>query len=489
MPSYLWSGTEESQHQFEQAELALAALEARGPEALEAAVLARGGVIVDGSLSFGEPYQLDEGLAIIDVDGPLVNGSAGFLRLFGVIGYDDVKESIQAALDDSNVKSILMMYRSGGGHATGSPDMGDFIRAADAIKPVVSYAAETMASAAYWMGISGRYVASNQLATSGSVGTAMVHTDMTKALADRGITKTVFRSGKYKMLGQPYEPLNDEAKAYYNEQVQLSADLFLEYAAERRGVSATEFDKKMGQGRVFLGTQAVEAGVVDAVMKPHEVIAYAKSLDKGTLRNNNSRNPNKEPSMKFAKNTLVALIAAAASGQAASAVIAGIPMDKPETFNTGAVPDEAGLAEARTDATDLVAAVSTQVQNAVKPVQVQLEASAAKVITLESEVTTLKAATTGLTTQLTAAQAAVSKAEAIMLASCKNMTVAMGGKAESVGALTGDALFAEHERLEAAYKAKFPGGSVAAVHGGGQQQSTPAIDPMMALLAKSAPKA
>ncbi len=490
MPTYLWFGTEESQLQFEKAEMQLAALELRGPEAMQAALMAYGGKMVDGQAFFGEPYTLTDGVAVIDVNGSLVNGSAGWLRIFGAIGYDDVKMAIQAALEDGNAKSILLRFKSGGGAATGAPDMGDFIMAADKVKPVVAYADETMASAAYWMGLSARYVATNVLASVGSVGTAMIHTDVSKALADQGITKTVFRSGRYKMLGQPFEPLTEDTKAFFNDQVQASADMFLEFAAGRRNVTPKEFDKTMGQGRVFLGAQALDAGLVDAVMKPQEVLAYAKSLDKGTLRNNNPRNPQKEPNMKFAKLALVSLIASAAAGKAPAEVVAGLAMDKPETFNTGAVPDAAGLAEATADATELAAAVATQVQTAVQPVKTQLEAASAKVVTLEGEVSTLRAATNGLNTELAALKAQTAKAEAVMLASCKSMTVALGGKAEAVGALTGAALVAEHDRLEGEFNKKFPGGSIAAVSTTAPKDtSAPTINPMLAMLAKSAPAA
>lgn len=136
------------------------------------------------------------------------------------------------------------------------------------------------------------------------------------------------------------------------------------------------------------------------------------------------------------------------------------------------------------------AAVSTQVQAAVQPVKTQLEAASAKVVTLESEVSTLKAATNGLNTELSELKARAAKAEVVMLASCKSMAVALGGKAESVGALTGAALVAEHDRLEGEFNKKFPGGSIAAVSTTAPTEpAADTINPLLAMLAKSAPAA
>jgi ClpP class serine protease len=115
-------------------------------------------------------WDKQDGVAIIDISGSLISGDSGWMRMYGVLGYDNIQAALVQAVTDPEVKSIMLHISSGGGAVTGVDDLAAFIKRIDTLKPVVTFAAGTMASAAYWLGSSGRYIMSSQT----SIGVVLV---------------------------------------------------------------------------------------------------------------------------------------------------------------------------------------------------------------------------------------------------------------------------------------------------------------------------
>lgn len=218
--------------------------------------------------------------AVVNVHGSLVAGSAGFYRLFGFTGYDDIAEALVQAVGDKGVDSILLDVRSGGGHVEGVNTLSAFMADVDSVKPISTFASGTMASAAYWLGVNGRHVMASDTSVVGSIGVLAIHAERSKQLADDGVTVNVIRSGKYKALGNPYEPLSDVAKAEMQSQVDYLGDIFTQHVAEKLGTDAKTVNARMGQGREFIGTQAVAAGLVEQITDMRGALAVAQSVGK-----------------------------------------------------------------------------------------------------------------------------------------------------------------------------------------------------------------
>lgn len=223
-------------------------------------------------------WEEQDGVAIVNIRGPLISGSAGFFRYFGVLGYDDIQEAFAEASADRSVKSILAMYASGGGAVAGCDECSEFISAVAKIKPVVTYAAGNMQSAAYWLGSAGSRVYASRTSFVGSIGVYTVAVDRSKQLEKEGVKAQVVRSGKWKGLGTGLEPLSDA----YIEKLQAQVDqlnaIFEARVAENLGVPVKEVSSRMGQGREFLGAEAVAAGLISGVATSREAFEVAQIL-------------------------------------------------------------------------------------------------------------------------------------------------------------------------------------------------------------------
>jgi signal peptide peptidase SppA len=225
-----------------------------------------------------ELLAVEDGVATVSVRGSLISGTAGWLRLFGVTGYGDVQEALAEALRTKAVKAVLLNVASGGGAVEGADEASEFVRKVSSVKPVVTYASGPMASAAYWLGSAGTRRLGSRTSVVGSIGTLVVHVERSKMLEKEGINAKVIRSGRYKALANPYEPLSEKGEQQLQGIVDAMNAVFEERVATNLGVSAKVVHDRMGQGREFIGNQAVDVGLLDGISGFQEAHLTAKML-------------------------------------------------------------------------------------------------------------------------------------------------------------------------------------------------------------------
>lgn len=224
--------------------------------------------------------ELADDVGLVSISGSLINGSAGWMRIFGVTGYDDIAEALLEGISDKKVKSIMLHVKSPGGSAQGVRQLGDLIKAVGQVKPVNVYA-ENIGSAAYWLGSAGGHITLDEMGLAGSIGALIVHEEYSKQLEQEGIKTTIVRAGVNKALANPIEPLSEEGRAGLQEIVDASRDLFVNAVADNRGVTASTVESSFGQGKEFMGARAVAVGLVDKVGTMEDALAYSKSLRQG----------------------------------------------------------------------------------------------------------------------------------------------------------------------------------------------------------------
>lgn len=484
LSSNLWYGSEDSFFVVVRAQEEVAKLQAAGPEAMKAAVIAAGGGRGEDPYGFPPLWNLNGSVAVVNISGSLVDGHAGFGRLFGVIGYADIQHALAEIALHKEATSVLLNIDSGGGQVSGVEETGDMIRALDAQKPVFSYTGDMMGSAAFWLGASARHISANRTSTVGSVGTLIMHIERSKQLEDAGIKATIIRYGKFKALNNPYEPLSEEGRAQLQNLADEAGKVFVEYVSDRRGMTAAAFQKTAGEGRVFPGAQAKEVGLIDDVMSLGQAIKHAKSLDKPKAHQHNPGNSRKATHM-FTKKTLLAIAAGTALDQ--------LGLTAADAYSEGKVPEGDALAAAQAEASEVHAAVEARVTAACADATAKVTELTAKLADAEkakdeavAAKATFEAASNDFQAKLKTSSEHAAKADAIVKASISVMSVALGGAADVGASLTGSELLAEHDRLKEQFAAKFPTGGVAAVVAKTKASQQAPVNPMFAALVQSA---
>lgn len=467
----LWLGTESAFDAACAAELNANKFLATNPQAFDSLQ-----EYIDGQLA-----SVQDGVMVVNIQGSLVGGSAGIQALFGTVGYDDLRRVLLQGMTDEKVKAFLLNVGSGGGAVAGVTDASSLIARINSVKPVVTYTGGMMASAAYWIGSQSRAVYASPTSIVGSIGIVNLHVSRAKELADMGREVTVVRAGSEKMLANPYERLTEAGKAQLQDQADTLYDVFIESVASARGISVKAAEKKFGQGRVFVGQQAVDAGLVDKLGGFDDAFAKAYALGRGTGKMPQGKKPNVQgtkessagavwqnpnqpegnlmPNPALSAEMLQALAAAGVTVDANGVITAPAADNKPADEDKPADPAaDAGAGDTKP--------VDAAANAGVAELVAQLAAAQAETITAKNATAAAEAALAAANASHSAAVAAVQanldKATEIVRDSVRTMGLHFGVSKEGVQALSATEVLAEHSRLKGLFVEKFPVGRVTA---------------------------
>lgn len=228
-------------------------------------------------------YEVRNGAALIPLRGVIAPKMNLMSQMSGGSSSELFVRDVAAALEDPAVKSLVLMVDSPGGAVAGTPAAAAAVMLARDVKPVSTLAEGTMASAAYWIASAAdRIYASSPVDQVGSIGVVATHTDVSGQQQALGLKTTEIVAGRFKRIASQYGPLTDAGQQTMQDQVDYLYSLFVGDVANQRGVTPEKVLADMADGRVFIGQQAVDAGLLDGIATLEEVIA--SSNDRAVIR-------------------------------------------------------------------------------------------------------------------------------------------------------------------------------------------------------------
>ena len=196
---------------------------------------------------------------------------------------------LRAALQDETVSQILIDIDSPGGSVYGVAELADEIISARAQKPVVAIANSLAASAAYWIGCSASEFYVTPGGEVGSIGVWQAHQDYSKAMDEAGVKTTLISAGKFKVEGNSYAPLDEEAQGFMQSRVDDYYAAFTKAVAKGRGVPISQVRDGMGQGRVLGADAALASSMVDGIATFEDVVKKMRRDARAQIKPNASR--------------------------------------------------------------------------------------------------------------------------------------------------------------------------------------------------------
>ncbi|HEC91338.1 MAG TPA: S49 family peptidase, partial [Alphaproteobacteria bacterium] len=178
----------------------------------------------------------DGGVAVIPVQGTLVQRSSGLDAESGLTSYARIGAQMRDAMADAQVRAILMEIDSPGGEVAGLFDLADAIYQARNVKPVWAIANENAYSAAYAIASAAERLTLPRSAGVGSIGVVAMHMDQSAKDAKQGYVYTPVFAGAHKIDGSEHFPLSDEAKTSLQSEVDRLYGLFISTVARNRGI-------------------------------------------------------------------------------------------------------------------------------------------------------------------------------------------------------------------------------------------------------------
>lgn len=219
-------------------------------------------------------YDVIGCVAVLGIVGGTRANSTWITRLCGIPTYDDIKMRYQQAYEDPSVNLVLNRIDSPGGEAIGTGAMSEFISQFNKkIKPVVSYTAGNMMSAAMWYGTAASAVVADADAQVGSIGAVRMYMTQFRALQEQGVDIDVIRSAPFKAFPSSVEPISAKGKEVLQSMVDIWGTKFVDGLSVNIGIDAAKLSRTVANGKEFTAQQALSLGLIDKILPFDQLIA------------------------------------------------------------------------------------------------------------------------------------------------------------------------------------------------------------------------
>ncbi len=216
--------------------------------------------------------------ALVYGTGPVVQGDASDSPLADspTFASEAIARAIGEATADDEIRAIVFRIDSPGGSALASELIWNAVgRAREAGKPVIASFSDVAASGGYYVASAADAIVSDPGTLTGSIGVFALRPVVGGLLDKLEIGVESLTRGRHADFLLATEPMSEAALARLQTSVLDTYQLFLTRVADGRGMTIEEVDR-VGQGRVWTGRQALEAGLVDELGGLHAAVLRAK---------------------------------------------------------------------------------------------------------------------------------------------------------------------------------------------------------------------
>ena len=212
-------------------------------------------------------------VAVINIQGPIFLGSEGM----GATSADTAIQLIREARRSEEVVAIVVRVDSPGGSAFASEMIRLELELAqiDGI-PVVASFASVAASGGYWLSATSDYIFAEPNTVTGSIGVFSVLFTAEKAASNIGIQTDGVATTPFSQV-DPFTKPNPQLSEALQLSVEHGYNQFVELVARGRGLER-DLVEPIAQGKVWLGTEAVENGLANDLGSLPEALNKAAEL-------------------------------------------------------------------------------------------------------------------------------------------------------------------------------------------------------------------
>ena len=198
-------------------------------------------------------------VGVVVAQGAIVDGE----QPPGVVGGDSVAGLIRQAREDDAIKAVVLRIDSPGGSATASEVIRrELALTRKAGKPVVVSMGSVAASGGYWIAMAADEVWASPTTITGSIGIFAMLPDLSGPMAKLGLTVDGIGTTPLAAGLDPRRPLDPQIGKLLQSSIEHGYKRFLTVVGEARKMSPEAVDQ-VAQGRVWMGIQAKEKGLVD----------------------------------------------------------------------------------------------------------------------------------------------------------------------------------------------------------------------------------
>jgi protease IV len=210
-----------------------------------------------------EPVTGKSTIALVIGSGDIVRGdptdNGSDERSLTSYGFNKILKRVG---NDSSVKGVIVRIDPPGGEVTASDDIWREMNLLGKKKPVVISMSDVAASGGYYMAMTGDPIIAYPETETGSIGVVFGKPNLHGLYDKLGVTKDAVERGRHAGIDSDYTPLTADERDKLREGIEESYHDFVTKVATARRRSYQDIDA-VAQGRVWLGSQAKDHGLVD----------------------------------------------------------------------------------------------------------------------------------------------------------------------------------------------------------------------------------
>ncbi len=211
----------------------------------------------------------------IRIDGLVTAGQQG--GILGMAGTTPelVMAQLEVAEEDPAIQAILVRVNSPGGSPAASQEI--YQELGKATKPVVVSVADSATSGAYYIACAADVIVANRASSIGGIGVILQVVNLEGLYDKLGIEYTTITQGQYKDIGATDRPMTEQEKKLLEDQTHKLYQQFMQDVAQSRGLELEKVTE-LATGWMYLGTEALELGLVDEVGTYKDAVDIAAEL-------------------------------------------------------------------------------------------------------------------------------------------------------------------------------------------------------------------
>lgn len=211
-------------------------------------------------------------IALVKLSGIITANGQSYLGQ-STLSSEEIVSYIKLAEEDKQFKVIILEINSPGGSPVASDEIASAVK--NAKKPVISVIREVGASGGYWIASASDYIFANKMSITGSIGVISSYLEFSGLMKEYGVGYEQLTAGKYKDLGNPYQKLSEEEKAILQKKIDKIHEFFIQEIATNRNLPIEKV-REISTGEFYLGSEALELGLIDQIGDSENVETYLK---------------------------------------------------------------------------------------------------------------------------------------------------------------------------------------------------------------------
>ncbi|MCL4490647.1 MAG: signal peptide peptidase SppA [Nitrospirae bacterium] len=193
--------------------------------------------------------SIGDKIALVRVEGPILEAKS-------------VVDELKGHVKNRSIKAIVLRVNSPGGGVVPSQEIYGEVRKAAAAKKVIVSMGSLAASGGYYISAPATRIIANPGTITGSIGVIMEVPNIKELMSKLGIKAEVIKSGKHKDIASVFRGIGKEEREILQGVMDDVHEQFIGAVAEGRRMPVEDV-RKIADGRIFSGKQALKAGLVD----------------------------------------------------------------------------------------------------------------------------------------------------------------------------------------------------------------------------------